>query len=78
MGNRNIVDTNYNKTSAFIKYMAKLALDAIIIIDIIIPFLYFNFSLSAQELLGCAVVFFVVFLLFSAAYWPKFIKERRG
>lgn len=72
-GDKNILKNRYKRS--FIKYICKLAIDAIIIIDIIIPFLYFNFNLNAQELLGCAIVFFVIFILFSIVYWTKYSDE---
>lgn len=76
--NKKIDAREHGNIYVFIKYISSLSLDAFIIIDIIIPFLYFNFKLSAKELVGCAVVFFCTFILFSILHWPRYIKERRG
>ncbi|MDT8715090.1 hypothetical protein IAI10_00150 [Clostridium sp. 19966] len=76
--NKKRVTSNDNKSHIFGKYISGLAIDAVIIIDIVIPFLYFNFKLSIRELFGCGITFFCIFILFSVIHWPAYIKEIEG
>lgn len=52
-----------------LKFYLNTLIDSIIIINLAIPFLYFNFHMKSTELIGCAVVFFILFNGLGFKYW---------
>lgn len=61
---------------SFLKYISNIFIDAIIIANITIPFLYFNFHMSAEDLFKSSMVFIVIFLAYALVHWFKVAKNK--
>lgn len=61
---------------SFLKYISNIFIDAIIIANITIPFLYFNFHMSAVDLFKSSMVFIVIFLAYALVHWFKVAKNK--